>query len=930
MNGVIAWRFIVRRFDGTRDRVTDGTEVIIWRFMALTQGTKIGTYEVTGTLGSGGMGEVYRARDSRLERSVALKVLPAAFSADADRMMRFEREAKVLAALNHPNIASIYGFEESNGARALVIELVEGPTLAERIAKGAIPIDDIFSITKQIAEGLEYAHERGIVHRDLKPANVKIAPDGSVKILDFGLAKALEGDPASLDISSSPTLSRMATHAGVILGTAAYMSPEQARGKNVDRRTDIWAFGCVLYESLTGHQAFSGETVTDVLAALVKSEPDWSLLPAETPLPICRLLQRCLKKDVRQRLQAIGDARIAIEEELSRAGSTVATPGPAPVSPTAANPASLLKRSLPWLAALACASLAVVFAAGYFARAPKSRSLHFSAVTNFAGVQAQPALSPDGHSVALVSNRGGHYDIYVGLINGGNLVQVTNDPNLKSRPVWSRDGSKLAYARLNASGIWDIWEVPALGGPARRIILNGMYPAYSPDGQSIAYENVAEGRIYIAGVSGANAHPADKRTTAQIAGVLGMTRNTEPRFSPDGTRIAYSVRSNGPYGELEVVDLQTGEIRTLTTSGALLLSPAWSPDGRYIYFSSSQGGTMNLWRIPAEGGQAQQITAGQGDDAQLDVSADGNKIVFSTWRLNTTIARAEIAKENQESIKALTNDPGRNQLAPAYSPDGKYLAYFSNLKGAENESIWVANADGSMPVQLVRDDRVNIFPVWAPDGKGVFYHAEVSAQGLAAAEFRSVPVSGGAAESVLGGGEAIDRFFDVGRDGRLLYRIRGETVKAFNPRTKEASELGTIRGAQRGAPIRWSPDQRQVAYVVAPAREDDPQSGLWVTDFHNPARQVFRGWVDWWFALGPDNTIYFLEGKPDLGGVLWRVGWDGHGLQRTSLAIPMVSSYWAVPGRNSQDYFSISPDGRYVAFQWQPVLQANVGMMVVQ
>ena len=408
--------------------------------MALAQGTKIGAYEVTGTLGSGGMGEVYRARDSRLERSVALKVLPAAFAADADRMMRFEREARLLASLNHPNIASIYGFEESNGARALVIELVEGPTLAERIAQGAIPIDELLCLTKQIAEGLEYAHERGIVHRDLKPANIKITPDGTVKILDFGLAKALEGDPASIDISSSPTLSRMTTHAGVILGTAAYMSPEQARGKNADRRTDIWAFGCVLYESLTGHQAFSGETVTDVLAALVKTEPDWSQLPSKTPASISRLLQRCLKKDVRQRLQAIGDARVAIEEELSGAGSPVAIPGPAQVSPVAAEPHSALRRSLPWLAALACAVIAVVSTAGYFARAPKNNALHFSAVTNFGGVQAQPALSPDGHSVALVANRGGHYDIYVGLINGGNLVQVTNDPNLKSRPVWSRDG----------------------------------------------------------------------------------------------------------------------------------------------------------------------------------------------------------------------------------------------------------------------------------------------------------------------------------------------------------------------------------------------------------------------------------------------------------------------------------------------------------
>ncbi len=285
--------------------------------MGLSPGTRLGPYEIVAPLGAGGMGEVYRARDTRLGREVALKVLPEAFARDAERLARFRGEAQVLASLNHPNIAAIYGFEDSGAARALVMELVEGPTLAERIKGGTISLDEALPIAKQICEALEYAHEHGIVHRDLKPANIKITNNDAVKILDFGLAKALEGDPASIDISSSPTITRMATQAGIILGTAAYMSPEQAKGKSVDRRTDIWAFGCVLYEMLTGKMAFTGETVTDTLAAVIRAEPEWSAIPASTPSRIRDLLQRCLKKDARQRLQSIGDARITIDEILS-------------------------------------------------------------------------------------------------------------------------------------------------------------------------------------------------------------------------------------------------------------------------------------------------------------------------------------------------------------------------------------------------------------------------------------------------------------------------------------------------------------------------------------------------------------------------------------------------------------------------------------
>ena len=281
--------------------------------MALSPGIRIGPYEITGTLGAGGMGEVYRATDTNLKRAVAIKVLPESVASDADRLARFQREAEVLARLNHPNIAAIYGLERSNGITALVMELVDGPTLADRIRQGPIPVDEALPIAKQIAEALEAAHEHGIIHRDLKPANIKVRPDGTVKVLDFGLAKALE--PASstrIDATASPTITSpaMLTGVGVLLGTATYMSPEQARGKAVDKRSDIWAFGCVLYEMLTGRRAFDGEDVTETLAAVVKSEPQWDRLPSATPPSLRVFLRRCLHKDSKQRIADIRDMRL--------------------------------------------------------------------------------------------------------------------------------------------------------------------------------------------------------------------------------------------------------------------------------------------------------------------------------------------------------------------------------------------------------------------------------------------------------------------------------------------------------------------------------------------------------------------------------------------------------------------------------------------
>ena len=287
---------------------------IIHGDLALTPGTRLGWYEILSALGAGGMGEVYRARDTRLDRDVAIKILPDAFAADAERIARFQREAKVLASLNHPNIAIIHGLEHADGAYALVMELVEGEDLAQRIVRGAMPLDEALPIAKQIAEALEAAHEQNIIHRDLKPANIKVRPDGTVKVLDFGLAKAMEPPASSPGVSQSPTITTPAmTQAGMILGTAAYMSPEQAKGKPADKRSDIWAFGCVLYEMLTGRRAFDAEDVSETLAAVLMNEPDWTALPATTPATVTMVLRRCLQKDRKRRARDIGDVSLTLE-----------------------------------------------------------------------------------------------------------------------------------------------------------------------------------------------------------------------------------------------------------------------------------------------------------------------------------------------------------------------------------------------------------------------------------------------------------------------------------------------------------------------------------------------------------------------------------------------------------------------------------------
>ncbi len=868
-------------------------------------GKTLGHYQIIEKIGAGGMGEVYRAHDAVLGRDVAVKVLPEAFARDPERLTRFEQEARLLAALNHPNIAAIHGLEESDGVRFLVLELVPGETLAERLTKGALPVEEALSFCRQIAEALEAAHEKGIIHRDLKPGNVKVTPAGRVKVLDFGLAKAFGADAASGDVTKSPTASYGSSREGVILGTAGYMSPEQARGKPIDRRTDLWSFGCVLYELLTGRQAFSGETVSDALASVLTADPDWSRLPTGTPPAIRLLVRRCLQKDAARRLQHIGDARIEIEEFLA-----------APKEARAAVPTAAPRRRAGfWLAAGLIGGVLLAGTAGWLWKlaAPTGPAMRFSAITNFAGVEAHPSLSPDGHSVTFVSNRDGQYDIYVGLLTGGSLVRITNDPNLKTRPRWSPDGSQIAYARLNEAGIWDLWVVPALGGTPRRILTAATDPAWSADGKTLAYANLSTGSIWLCDSNGSNARALTQPEAPSAIGSFLMLVYRQPAFSRGGREVAFVRKTVGPYGELGVADLPSGRVRYLTNDGANALSPVWSPDDRFIYFSSSRGGTMNIWKIPALGGVPQQITAGQGDDAELDLSADGRRLVFSSFRENINIAEVRL-DEPTAKPRWLTADAARGEFGPAYSPDGKKIAYFTNRKGAEKEIIWVMQSDGSNPVQLVEDESANIFPRWTRDGQGVVFCSFRPGVDLVVRGFDLVDPRPKAIPLV-----PWDFPVDTAPDGRLLYVGQDGRPHTFDAKTNQDRPLD-VKGGVR---FNFSPDGRRIAYLVPPRQLGDPAAGLWVYNFERPPQQVFRGWVAWYAWAGPDE-VFVAEGKPDLKARLWRVPVERGAAVRTTTTLPTIYRY-GQPFPLVQ--FDVHPDHRRLAVMAFDQLEADIGMI---
>ena len=646
-------------------------------------GFQLAAYEIVALIGAGGMGEVYRARDTKLQRDVALKVLPDVFVSDPDRLARFQHEAFVLASLNHPHIAAIYGLEESNDVRALVLELVEGPTLADRIAQAPIPLDEACSIATQIAAALKAAHRLGIVHRDLKPANVKIRPDGTVKVLDFGLAKATEIDGRIQ--SGAPTPSVRNTAEGVILGTTSYMAPEQARGRDVDQRADIWAFGCVLCEMLTGERAFEGETVSDTISAILTGEPAWKHIPAGTPASIRRLLRRCLEKDPGRRLHDIADARLEIDDAVSGVGDGTD-------------------------AALRQAAIA--------------RDVEFQRLTDFVGMKESPALSPDGKMVAFVTLINGRRQIWIRLLAGGVPLQVTRDDSDHSQPRWAPDASTLLYYSPSAHPAerGALWEIGALGGPPRRVAPALGGGDISHDGQRIALFQSSADHIELVTI----ARDGSQRTC--VTRVLPECTYRSPRWSPDDRQLAFQRDGYTFTNSLEVVPAGGGDPREVARS-AWLNGFAWRADGSGLVYSSSHGSTLlyppifNLRTVSHDGRDDRQLTYGDQSFVEPDVH-QSSCVVASRIRSQSDIWKFAVGgtpSENARGRTRVTRQTGQAQT-PSVSPNGAELVYLSDNGGHSN--LWIAALDGSGVRQITfeRDPAVSVgLPMWSPAGDWIAF-----------------------------------------------------------------------------------------------------------------------------------------------------------------------------------------------------------------
>jgi Tol biopolymer transport system component len=658
-------------------------------------GQWFGVYAIRSRIGVGGMGEVYRARDTKLNRDVALKVLPTAFALDPDRLARFRREAQMLAALNHPNIGAIYGLEESKpstssgqaAVQALVLELVEGPTLADRIAEGPIPLPAALLIARQIIDALETAHEQGIVHRDLKPANVKVRADGVVKVLDFGLAKVLARDQGHE--THSPTLSDGATRQGIILGTAAYMSPEQAKGQAVDRRADIWSFGGVLFEMLVGRPAFQGETVTDLLAAVVKDDPDWAALPDGMPRNLQTLLHRCLKKDPRQRLQAIGDARIEIDalddvQPASDLGEGAAAANESRVQPASAK----VKAVLPWLAFAALAAGVVVWEAGRRATPQENPAgMQFARFTDWEGTEAGAEISPDGRFVAFIADKAGQFDIWLSQVGTGHFENLTGDLDpLQAafgtfrRAGFSGDGSEIWFSFETGPSMAQL-IMPMMGG-SRRPFLDkfATAPSWSPDGTRLTYFKNEDGDpLFVADRTGADAR--------QIL-VLPGEHVHNPVWSSDGQWI-YFARGPEPSDAMDVWRIRpSGESLERLTEGGIAVNFMAPLNPRTVLYTARAPDRSGpwLWTLDVERKITRRVSTGLGHYTHVSASRDGRRVVSTVSNPTATLWRVPLRSDGDagEGDVHPYSLPTARALAPRFA--GRSLFYLS--AGGTGDALW--------------------------------------------------------------------------------------------------------------------------------------------------------------------------------------------------------------------------------------------------
>ena len=734
--------------------------------MTLAPGTRLGPYEIMIPIGAGGMGEVYRARDTTLGRDVAVKVLPAAFTKDHDRVARFRREAQVLATFNHPNIASIHGFEETEEGVALALELVEGEDLQQRLRRGPIPKEEARAIAKQIAEGLEAAHEKGIMHRDLKPANVKVTPEGQVKVLDFGLAKAFDTEADAMsgsnDVSHSPTLSRHATEAGIILGTAAYMSPEQARGKTIDKRADIWSFGVVMFEMLSGRRLFQGETASDTLAAVLRQDVDWSLLPKDLPASDRRLIERCLERDPKKRLRDIGEARLALDVAPESGRVAAAVPGRAGG-----------KRGLFSMALIALIAFGAGVGVGSRLRAPESRSesgLKITPVTASGNV-ISASISPDGRYVAYVESDQGRQGLWLKQVASGQTLRLVPDETVAYwGHTFSPDGNSIIFGQKSASDTnGSLFSISTLGGTPKRLLSDmDSQVSFSPDGQRFAYTRLQhptpeETSLMIASADGSNPTVlASFKLPEYIAGIFFGA----PAWSPDGKTIVTAVGRVGKPGaetraRLVRLAVDGGAVSTLADPGWVIAAQAaWLPDGRSLLAiaRSPDQDQAQLWSVSFPEGKVAPVTADLNDHRIVSLTHDGRTLVSVAGQLSSSVWTLPLKGPGKLTRVSRSTADGVNGLA--FTLAGK-VAYSSYVGGIW--SLWIAAADGSERnsfLTLSRGESI-LSPNFTDDGS--LYHLVRTRSGT---EIRATTKDGSTTRVVTG-----DVNFDavsVSQDGKTV------------------------------------------------------------------------------------------------------------------------------------------------------------------
>ena len=844
------------------------------RIMALSPGARLGHYNVTSLLGEGGMGQVWQATDTQLNRQVALKILPDAFATDPDRLARFKREAQILASLNHPNIAAIYGIEEAEGTRALVLELVEGPTLADRIAKGSIPLDEALPIAKQIAEALEAAHEAGVIHRDLKPANIKVRDDGTVKVLDFGLAKALDPNPDA-DPSQSPTLTAAATQMGVIMGTAAYMAPEQASGKAVDKRADVWAFGVVLYEMLTGTRPFVGDDVSKTLAHVIAIDPDWSALPKNVPPVLGTFLRGCLKKNPKQRVHDVADVRLAME------GAFETTVSALPTEPTAQP--SGWRQALPLALGLSAVAAVIVGLAVWSVRPATGPavvrrfaiSLPGSDTLAVSGSGQSVALSPDGDTLVYAARRDGVQQLFRRDLGQLEAVPIRGTEGANF-PVFSPGGEWIGFT---AGGV--LKKMALVGGPPVTVYEDqgGMVVSNASWGPSdtlvFGFNGNGQSLLQVSAAGGV-AEPV-----TALAVDDGETDHRWPELLPGGEALLFTVWTGGTGNT--GLDAAQIAVRILTTGERRLLVPGSFPryvSTGHIVFVRIDG----LWAVPFDlervevTGPAlpvvEGVDVGAAGRGQFAVAGNG-VLVYVPGSPGAEGRRTLVWVDRQGREEPVAGVPPGDYRNPAISPDTQYVAF------DDGQDVWAFDFTRQTMTRITTDPAVDSHPLWTADGQQIIF-SSLRDEGGAGLYARLADGTGDAEQLMLREGTATLRPTGWGPDGVSAVFHAGDSLSN--------RDIGTLsREGDREPQMLIESAFNEAWSVVSP-------NGRWIAYSSNPtgALQVY---VERFPGLGERRQIStgggdFPRWSPEGDELLYR----SNGTSRQVWAVSVGSGEALDPG----------------------------------